>query len=170
MQAGSTGQEAAVLDRRPKESAAEGRSLLICGVASLLCGLPLKHVTETMRALPVDPVVGSPEFVMGVSVVRGEPVPVLDASRLLAAVEGKPTRYVSIDAAGRRVVLAVDSVIGIRELTDTRLRELPPLLAGSAADGVRSLVVLDAELLLILEEGRLVPDSVWASIDRGPAS
>jgi purine-binding chemotaxis protein CheW len=151
-------------------SATQDRSMLICRVDSCLCGLPLDCVTETMRPLPVEPLAGAPDFVVGVSLVRGEPVPVLDANRLLGTSPGNSTRFVSIDTNGRRVALAVDSVLGVRNVGSDTLRNLSPVLKGSCGDTVRSLATLDAELLLVLEETRLVPDTVWELLDRSPSS
>ena len=59
------------------------RSLLLCQVGSLVCALPLEHISETMRPLSLQPFHGMPPFVDGLSIIRGAPVPVVDLARLL---------------------------------------------------------------------------------------
>jgi purine-binding chemotaxis protein CheW len=127
-------------------------------------------VIETMRPLPVAPIPGAPAFVMGVAIVRGAPLPVVNMFRLLdmqeteEAVEAKSRRFVSVRAGDRRVVLAVDSVLGVRHLPASSTHELPPLLHGAAAGIVAHLGALDAQLLLVLSSINLVPESLWRSV------
>jgi purine-binding chemotaxis protein CheW len=121
-------------------------------------------VIETMRALPVKPVAGAPDFVLGLSIVRGVPVPVVHAARLLARLASPPTRFVSVRVGERRAILAVEEVLGVEAIEDGTLSALPPLLeAGSEV--VLRMGALDAELLCVLDTARLVPDSVWQSTE-----
>lgn len=143
--------------------------VLSCHVGGLICGLPLAHVIETLRPLPVEPLPGMPPFVLGLSVVRGAAIPVVDA-RLLLGVErpGPCRRYVTLSLGARRAALAVDEVIGVRALDLASLEELPPLLGSLAAELVAAITNLDASLLIVLHGARLVPDSAW-STPRAPA-
>jgi purine-binding chemotaxis protein CheW len=118
-----------------------------------------------MRPLAVAPLAGVPAFVRGLSVIRGRPVPVVDLGALLSSSEpSKPTRFVTLRLDVRRVALAVEAVLGIQELPGT-LSSLPPLLAEASAEAVSAVGTLDAELILVLEAGRLVPDTVWTGLD-----
>jgi purine-binding chemotaxis protein CheW len=138
---------------------------LFCRARSRLCALPLSGVVETMRPLPVKPVVNAPRFVAGLSLIRGHPVPVVDLGALLAGGEpDSPTRFVSLRVDSRRVALAVEEVCGIRDLPDT-LGSLPGLLAHASAELISAVGSLDAELLFLLETARLVPESVWRRLD-----
>lgn len=137
---------------------------LVCQIRGALCGLPLAHVVETMRPLPVEPVAGAPAFVLGVAIIRGAPVPVVDAKRVLAGAEVVPVendrparRFVTVDAGGRPVALAVDGVVGVRSIPASSRGELPRLLSQAASDVVATIGALDAELLVILQAGHLLP-------------
>ena len=66
--------------------------------------------------------------------------------------------------AGRRVVLAVDAVVGISRIPSTAFDRLPPLLGASNAEAISSIGTLDAQLLLVLRSTRLVPEEVWARL------
>jgi purine-binding chemotaxis protein CheW len=141
-------------------------SLLVCRVGSRLCGLPLAHVVETMRPLPIEPLAHLPSFVHGLALIRGRPTPVLDARSLLGSGgdPGAPTRFVTLELGERAAALAVDAVLGVRSIDVTELARLPPLLRDAQNDLVATLGALDHELLLVLERSRLLPEAVWAAI------
>jgi purine-binding chemotaxis protein CheW len=142
---------------------------LLCRIGTRLCALPLSSVVETLRPLPVEPVAGAPDFVLGLSVVRGGPVPIVDAGMLLAGEAGRPCRVVIVKAGTRRVGLAVDAVVGLRQL-ESRLEELPPLLRGESGGRVTAVAALDAELLLVLQAMRLVPEEALAALEAKAAA
>jgi purine-binding chemotaxis protein CheW len=138
--------------------------LLICRVAAKVCGFPLEHVLETMRPLPIEPLAEQPPFVSGLSIIRSQPTPVVDAGQLLggALTEGQASRFVLLELGARSVALAVDAVVGVRELDRDVLRDLPGILRhGESGGHLAALGELDSELLVVLEHARLVPDSVW---------
>src|SRR5262249_44266201 len=134
------------------------------------CALPLAHVVETMRPLAFEPMPGSPDFVRGVSVIRGVPTPVVDLKALWT--RGEPssgfTRFVTLKVGGRQVALAVDGVEGVRRLEADRTQALPPLLGDVEAGVVDTLGALDDQLLIVLRAARLVPEEVWAGLSPPP--
>ena len=135
-----------------------GQSALLCQVGSLVCGLPLEHIIETLRPLALSPFEGMPPFVMGLSVIRGTPTPVVDLGRLLGN-EGSARRgrWVLARAQGRRVALAVEQVIGVRTLATSLLSALPSLLGEASAEFVSRVGSLDERVLVMLESGRVLP-------------
>ena len=143
---------------------------LVCRVSTRLCALPLERVSETMRPLPVDPLAGASRPVRGIAIIRGVPMPVVDAGWLFTDEEFHPTRFVIVRVDTRRVALAVDAVIGVRPIPAERLNELPSLVKVAAPDAIAAIGVLDAELLVILSNTRLVPESVWNAVEAGEGS
>jgi purine-binding chemotaxis protein CheW len=137
------------------------KQLLICRVSSKLCGLPLEHVLETMRPLPLEELANMPSFVRGVALIRGRPTPVLDGRSLLGspAMHSASARLVTFKLGERQVALWVDAVVGIRSVEGASLEQLPPLLRESQAEQVDALGTLDAELLLVLEHTRLLTEA-----------
>lgn len=139
---------------------------VVCRVGSCLCALPVAHVDETMRPLPVEPLAGTHPFILGVAIIRGVPTPVVDAGLLLGAgAVPSPKRFVALRVAERRVALAVDAVVGVRALPADSLAALPPLLQDAGT--VSAIGTLDSGLLLVLRGGRIVPESMWALLDGG---
>jgi purine-binding chemotaxis protein CheW len=123
-----------------------------------------------MRPLPVEPLSGTAPFIAGVSVIRGGPVPVVDLARLLGNGESDAqTRLVVVRVGERRAALAVGRVIGVRTLGSSAVGELPPLLGAASAEVIAAVGSLDAQLLVLLETSRLLPDSSWASLELGGA-
>jgi purine-binding chemotaxis protein CheW len=148
----------------------QGRLALVCRLATRRCALWLEHVVETMRPLPVEPLAGAPPFVRGVAVIRGDPVPVVDAASLLGAGESRPTRFVTVTAGDRRVGLAVDAVLGVQAIAPESLQELPPLLGDASAGVISAMGAFGSELVVVLRSARLVPEGVWALLGEGAVS
>jgi len=148
-------------------------TMLVTQVGGLLCALPIGHVVETMRPLPIEPIAAiGPElpFVSGVAVVRGAAIPVVDVAQLLEQRAGTQARFVIMrtSAAGSdaRIALWVDSVIDVRSFEHVAIADLPPLLRGANRDMVSAIGTLDRALLVVLNAGRVVPPEAWQAIRR----
>lgn len=158
--------------------ARENDLFLLCRIGSRIGALAVKDVRETMRPLPIEPLTGTPPFVLGVAIVRGSAVPVIDAGRLLdpsalpSAAITSPfgARFVSLELGDRSAVLAVDAVLDVRSLGAGILAQIPPLLREAGKELLSIVGALDTQLLLVLEAARLVPDSVWSEIKGAGAS
>jgi chemotaxis signal transduction protein len=98
--------------------------------------------------------------------VRGSPVPVVDLSVLVGgAPSASPARrWVMLRCGARAAALAVDSVVGIRALPEGVA--IAPLVAGAAQGALAELRVRDAELVLVLEASRLVPEGAFDALLR----
>ncbi|OFW20804.1 MAG: hypothetical protein A3H97_13085 [Acidobacteria bacterium RIFCSPLOWO2_02_FULL_65_29] len=143
-----------------------GTLSLLFRVSTRLCALPLEHVVETMRPQPVERFAGAPAFVMGVAVIRGDAVPVVDVAAVLAAADSAVSRFVTVRAGARRVALAVGAVVGIVSVP-AGSPQAPPLLGEARAEAIAALGTLDGELLCVLDSARMVPDSLWDALEAG---
>jgi purine-binding chemotaxis protein CheW len=135
-------------------------SWLLCRAGSHLCALPLAHIVEVMRPLPVEPLVDAPAFLRGLSVIRGAPVAVIDLGHLLGQTKTAPTRLVTVRVGGRVLGLAVAEVIAVRREDEVGLHGPVPLLGQVAHEAVSSIGALDSEALLFLEELRVLAERV----------
>ncbi len=118
-----------------------------------------------MRPLPVTPFEGAPGVVLGLAVIRGEVVPVLDAGLLAGDGPVRPGRFVTVKSGGRTAALAVEGVLGIRAIDRASLAGLPPLLAREDPDVVRAVSPGGDGLLFVLDGARLLPDEVWKLLE-----
>ena len=152
-------------------SATQVSPVFVVMVGARACAFPLHHVAETMRPLTIKHVAGTPGFVCGVSVIRGMPTPVVDLKALLENCENSPSygRFVSLKLEDRRVVIGVDSVVGLINLDSTQMGELPPLLKDLDANLIESFGSRDAQLLLVLRAARIVPEEVWTTLAESEA-
>ena len=143
----------------------DGGLSLFCRVDARLCALPLESIVETTRPLPCEPVAGTPDFVLGLSVIRGAPVPVVDAGLLVSGRRSSPSRFVVLRVGERRVALAVETVVGVRSTASVRLEDLPPLVRSVDSEMFVAIGALDAELLLVLTAVRIVPEDLLAGME-----
>lgn len=131
---------------------------LLVRTGAYCCALPLSAVVETMRPLPITRLEDAPAGVIGMSIVRGTPTPVLDLSIMLGGnSDSLYTRFVSLRVEERNAVLAVDTVIGIREFAASLLATMPPLLADVRPEVIEAISALDSELVLLLRSAGLIP-------------
>ena len=149
---------------------AEGASpkrWLLCRAGARLCALPIETIVETMRRLPIEPLARAQPFVLGMSVVRGAPVPVVDVAALLGERAANPERLVTLRVGERMVALALNEVLGLREIAGAAV---PPLLQDAAGEVVAAIGALDAELLLVLNTARSIPEDVLDALAAEGAS
>ena len=143
---------------------------LLFRVQSRLCALPVEHVIETMRALPIEAMAGAPVAVKGMSLIRGAPVPVVALSVLLDDGPTNSSRFITVRTGRDRIALMVDSVLGVHRIAVASLQDLPPLLRDADNNVVAAIGSADAELLLVLNATRLVPDGLWHTLHPSGAS
>jgi purine-binding chemotaxis protein CheW len=159
-------------DRAAPTADAPGRrpSWLLCRAGTLLCAIPLEHVIETLRVLPIEAVAGAPRYVRGLSVIRGAAVPVIDAGLLVGDQPTSPERLITIKTGSRTIALAVETVVGISALGAETVTALPPLLRDAASEAIAAIGTLDAELLIFLRAARMVPPDVLDRLTADGAS
>jgi purine-binding chemotaxis protein CheW len=139
-------------------------------IGARICAVPVSDVVEIMRPLPIEALSGALDGVRGLSVIRGEPVPVIDLGTLLGASGCSVcTRFIAIRVGGRRIALAVDAVLGIREFASGLRAQMPPLLSDARTEMVEAVGALDTELFMVLKACSIVPETVWDALPRQEA-
>src|SRR5580693_6854194 len=150
------------MSEQPKSNAVV--KTLVVRAQAYLCALPLELVIEAMRPLPIEPIAGVPAFVRGMSIIRGEPTPVIDLALLLGAPREMPWRFVTIRVAGKQVALSVGAVAGIYDLDPRVMDRLPTLLRGASTEFVDSVRILDEQFLFALRSRWELPAEVWQAM------
>jgi len=140
---------------------------LLVRAQDVLLAIPIEHVVETMRPLDLKTINRPPQFVLGVSIIRGVPVPVVSAARLMGQEASQcAARFVTLRIRDRVVALAVTEVKGLVRLDDFKFQELPPLLQGANQEAVAGLCALDSSLLLVLQASRILSETVLQELSR----
>src|SRR5262249_40021031 len=136
---------------------------LLCRTATHHFAISLDCVIETMRALPIESVTAASRLVLGISIIRGEPVPVLDAAALFDTSSAGFKRFVTIRTGPRTIALAADEVLGISAIPANELQQLPPLLRDEGS--LAAIAARDAELVFFLRSTRIISDEVLERIE-----
>lgn len=153
--------------------AAQG-AMLVTRVGGVTCALPIEHVVETLRPLPVEPLGRCGDealalalaLIEGVAMIRGAAVPVVDARKLLGLPGEPATRFVVVRAGQRRIALAVDAVLDVVAIDREAMSGLPPLLGGAGGDRISAIGARDAGLMVVLDAARVIPEASWRAIER----
>jgi purine-binding chemotaxis protein CheW len=129
---------------------------LLCRIEKRVCALPLVHVLEVMRPVPLAQVASAPAFLLGLLTVRGELTPVVDVAALLDGERiTRVGRFVAMHLRELRMALAVNEVLGTRSFERQLLGRVPPLLSRDAP-APEALAPLDAALLATLDGARVL--------------
>lgn len=139
---------------------------VVFSVGPRIAALPVEHVEEVMRPLPLERLKSEQPFAAGVAFIRGRPVPVIDVESLFGDVPAENiNRFITVRVGSRAVALAVSNVLGVWDEHSLDLQEVPPLLEGAAAGAIEAVGRLDEQLLTLLHTGKLVPEELWNELE-----
>jgi purine-binding chemotaxis protein CheW len=120
-----------------------------------------------MRLLPIAPLAGASPLVLGLCVIRGAPVPVVDTAMLFDDRASRCERLVTIRMGQRTIAFAADVVLGLQAIEPRELSQLPPLLRN--VEAIAALNALDEELVFFLHTARTVSDDIFELVDANGA-
>lgn len=123
-------------------------SHLIVRAGTLRCALPLGSVREVMRPLLLQSANGLAPAVLGISIVRGDALPVVSLPGMLGQQSGLQTRFVVVRTPRRDCVLAVDGIEGIAAIDGQQFEPMSKLLQGIEA--AETIAALDRNLIVTL--------------------
>ncbi len=120
--------------------------------------VPIAHIAEILKPLPITPVPRAPRVVIGVMTVRGRLVTVIDLRRRLRLAEAPVdhrSRILITDTGDERIGLLVDEVRQVHRLSEGEIepREVlggdpQPYLAGIGRPAGAILTLLDLRPIL----------------------
>jgi chemotaxis signal transduction protein len=129
---------------------------LLCRAGSHRFALPITHVIENMRMLPVVSVADTPPLVCGLCIIRGTPVPVIDAALLFEDQSARHERLVTVRTGPRTIAFAVEAVLGVEAIPAQAFERLHPLFQN--VEPIAAIATLDDELVFFLHTARVIPD------------
>lgn len=109
-------------------------------VGNLLCGLNIKEIKEIVRLRHITPIPNTPDFVEGLTNLRGQIVTVIDLARRLATLHKGFIRYT------RNQEIRAERIIVIQQNSE---------LIGLHVDAVEQVLTLNQEEIEHLSEGEL---------------
>jgi purine-binding chemotaxis protein CheW len=141
-------------------------------VGGVAYAVPIQHVREIIRPLPMQVLPHSSETVIGVIDHRGDVVPIVDLRvrfRAKGSVAASHTRWVIANWQGRLTGLAVDRVIDVFSLNDAEARPVPDLGYGQEVHGITAAYSHAGRLVFTLDIQRITQTGA-APIDMGVLS
>lgn len=138
--------------------------LVVFGLADEAYGVDINTVESIIKLQEITKVPHAPDFVEGVTNLRGSVLPVIDLRMRFGLEEGaaddKEKRIVVVDASGSQVGMIVDSVSEVLTISDEDVK--PPaaimstvdsaFITGIAKVGDRLVILLDLSMVLTIEE------------------
>lgn len=153
--------------RRAANPIPDATFYLIVGLDRTFCALAIADIIETMRPLPIEPIAGTPPYLLGLSRIRGNAVPVIDLNAIVcgeaAAIH---SRFVTVRVQDRVAALAVRSVAGIVPLQTTAAETLVPLLQNTNSDVIEAISARDSDFVLVLRTAHLLSPDEWETLSR----
>jgi purine-binding chemotaxis protein CheW len=130
-------------DRAPEAAPAEARrEYLTFFLGREEYAVAIERIREILKSPPITEVPRAPAHVLGVVMVRGEVIPILDPRGRLglpAAAPGRLSRVVVVDAGEGPCGLLVDAVSQVVRLPPSAVEARPPSLGGPHAEYVAGL-------------------------------
>jgi purine-binding chemotaxis protein CheW len=131
-------------------------------VGGVAYALPIQHVREIIRPLPMQVLPHASETVIGVIDHRGDVVPIVDLRlRFRSKVTAQPshTRWVIANWQGKLIGLAVDRVIDVFSLNESEARPVPDLGLGQDIHGITAAYSHAGRLVFTLDVQRITQTS-----------
>lgn len=127
-------------------------------VGGVAYALPIQHVREIIRPLPMQVLPHASETVIGVIDHRGDVVPIVDLRlrfRAKSGAQSSHTRWVIANWQGRLIGLAVDRVIEVFSLNEADARPVPDLGYGQDVHGITAAYSHAGRLVFTLDVQRI---------------
>jgi purine-binding chemotaxis protein CheW len=127
-------------------------------VGGVAYALPIQHVREIIRPLPMQVLPHASETVIGVIDHRGDVVPIVDLRvrfRAKSTTAPSHTRWVIANWQGRLIGLAVDRVIEVFSLNEAEARPVPDLGHGQDVHAITAAYSHAGRLVFTLDIQRI---------------
>lgn len=128
--------------------------LIVFNLADEEFGADIEQVREIIKMEPVTPIPDSPDFIEGVTNVRGEIAVVIDlkARFLLPTKEEAEEKHIVITEQEKTLFgLKVDEVTEVLRIPETDIKPTPELVTRIEEKYVRGVITLENRLIILLD-------------------
>jgi purine-binding chemotaxis protein CheW len=153
-----------------RASLADERQIVVFRLADAVYGIDIRAVREIIRMQAITPVPNAPEFIEGVTNLRGKICPVMDLRRRFALDVSRITgdsRIVVLEIDGEDVGMIVDGVAEVLRVPGGRVEE-PPLseVEGVCSDVIEGIANLGERLIVLFDVDRILSDGRDGELER----
>lgn len=130
-------------------------------VGDTLCGVDILRVQEINRKMDVTPVPLAPDYVLGVTNLRGRVITMVHLGGKLGLGAHPPTdqtRNVIVDSQGELIGLLVDSISDVVPADESAVEPPPANVGGALGTCFSGVVKLDGDLVNILDVETVLED------------
>ncbi|MFN0073859.1 MAG: chemotaxis protein CheW [Chloroflexota bacterium] len=134
--------------------AASEEQVVILELANEAYGVEIGRVQEIIRMQRITTIPNGPDFVEGVTNLRGRVIPVLDLRKRFALQRSNPTgrsRIVVAELGEHTVGLVVDGVSEVLRVSAEMVEPPSTLVASDQATFLRGVAKIDERLVLLLD-------------------
>lgn len=122
-------------------------------------GVDIAAVESIIKMQEIAAVPQAPEFVEGVTNLRGEVLPVIDLRKrfeIPAAENTDDARIVVVEIDGQHVGMIVDAVTEVLTLEDDSIEAPSALVIGSTVDFITGIAKVDDQLVTIIDLSKVL--------------
>jgi purine-binding chemotaxis protein CheW len=124
-------------------------------------GIEVKQVREILLVNNILPVPGAPDYVLGITNIRGNVVTVLDARtriNLPTIDHTDTTRMIVLESHGDVAAIVVDNVVDIIDLPESSIDLNPKLKVNKDSKYINGVVTHPGGLIIILSAERFITE------------
>ncbi len=124
-------------------------------------GVVVKKVREILRINNISPVPGAPDYIIGITNIRGNVVSVIDGRRRINL---EPTEYTDLsrmivmESEDDIVAVVVDNVTDIIDLPESSVDSSPKLNKSENSKYISGVIVNSDELIIILDSEKFITE------------
>jgi purine-binding chemotaxis protein CheW len=119
-----------------------------------LYAVPVGRVQEIIRAQPITMIPRAPDFVEGMTNLRGQVIPVIDLVKrfgLGQVQQTKSMRIIVAELPGQMVGMMVDNVLSVAQLPRSSIEPPPPVVMSVDSQFIMGLSQYRDQLLILLD-------------------
>ena len=133
--------------------------LVIFQLANELYGVNIHSVESIIKLQTITPVPHAPEFVEGVTNLRGSVLPIIDLRKrfnLNLREETTDTRIVVLDVEGKQVGMVVDGVKEVLTIQEEAVEPPSPIVSGIDSSFITGIAKVEDDLIILLDLGKVL--------------
>lgn len=135
------------------------KQLVIFELEKEYFGIDISAVEGIIKMQTITPVPQSPEFVEGVTNLRGSILPVIDLKKRFGigiAEKTIETRIVVITMGALKIGMIVDAVSEVLTIEDNIIEPTPPMISTVGTEFIIGIAKIDERLVILLDLARIL--------------
>ncbi|MCL4560665.1 MAG: chemotaxis protein CheW [Chloroflexi bacterium] len=147
--------------------------VVVFEVANEHFGVDIAAIEGILNLQPITQLPHAPEFIEGVTNLRGSIVPIIDLRKRFGLEQTPPTRETRIVVAFLDQIKAgmiVDSVARVMRISDELIEPTPPMVATIDSAYIQGIAKLDGQLIIILDLKKVLDRSEKEALPKLPVN